>query len=241
MAKNTYKSNTYKSRKSKASLPKFKFTFFSDRRLHLTIGFFMLGLSVFLLTSFISYLFTGKADQSVVDAIGYTGIKASGLEAENWLGLFGAVTAHYFIFKWFGIAAFVVPPLAFIIGFWAVYKKELYSIEKAFSFVVFFLLWSSMFMGFVLLSSDELTEWGFLSGGVGYELAILADSLMGWGTTIFLVPAHELQTTMLFGVLLTVLVEHDHSSLDSPAPGRHLSGRRRQRHRLHRNHLAFGR
>lgn len=186
MAKNTYKTNTFKKESKKRSLPKFSFSFLNDRRFQLTLGFFLLGLSIFLLTSFISYLFTGKADQSVIDAVNTIGLKESGLEAENWLGLFGAFSAHYFIFSWFGIAAFLIPPLCFLAGYYVAYQKEVYALDRATYFVFFFLLWVSISMGFILLSSDELTEWGFLSGGVGYELAILGDSLMGWGTTIFL-------------------------------------------------------
>ncbi len=186
MAKNTYKTNTFKKQSKERSFPKFSFSFFNDRRFQLTLGFFLLGLSLFLLTSFISYLFTGKADQSVIDAVSTIGLKESGLEAENWLGLFGAFSAHYFIFNWFGIAAFLIPPLCFLAGYFAAYRKEIYALDRAGFFVLFFLLWVSISMGFILLSSDELTEWGFLSGGVGYELAILGDSLMGWGTTIFL-------------------------------------------------------
>lgn len=186
MAKNTYKSNTFKKESKERSFPKFSFSFFNDRRFQLTLGFFLLGLSLFLLTSFISYLFTGKADQSVIDAVSTIGLKDSGLEAENWLGLFGAFSAHYFIFNWFGIAAFLIPPLCFLAGYFVAYRKEVYALDRAAFFVLFFLLWVSISMGFILLSSDELTEWGFLSGGVGYELAILGDSLMGWGTTIFL-------------------------------------------------------
>ncbi|MEQ9299775.1 MAG: DNA translocase FtsK 4TM domain-containing protein [Cyclobacteriaceae bacterium] len=186
MAKNTYKSNTFKKESKERSFPKFSFSFFNDRRFQLTLGFFLLGMSLFLLTSFISYLFTGKADQSVIDAVSTIGLKDSGLEAENWLGLFGAFSAHYFIFNWFGIAAFLIPPLCFLAGYFVAYRKEVYALDRAAFFVLFFLLWVSISMGFILLSSDELTEWGFLSGGVGYELAILGDSLMGWGTTIFL-------------------------------------------------------
>ena len=186
MAKNTYKTNTFKKPTKERSFPKFSFAFLNDRRFQLTLGFFLLGLSVFLLTAFISYLFTGKADQSVIDAVKSIGLKASGLEAENWLGLFGAFAAHYFIFSWFGIAAFLLPPLCFLAGYFVAYQKEIYPLSRATYMVFFFLLWVSISMGFILLSSDELTEWGFLSGGVGYELAILGDSLMGWGTTIFL-------------------------------------------------------
>ena len=100
MAENTYKSNTFKKpekeKRSKASKggSRFNLDFFRDPRLHLAVGFFLLITSLFLFTAFVSYLFTGKADQSVVEALGDSTLVESGKEAENWLGLYGAFTPH---------------------------------------------------------------------------------------------------------------------------------------------------
>ena len=99
MAQNTYK----KQKQSSSRSFKFKVDFLNDRKFHLAIGMFFLLSAFFLTVSFISYLITGKADQSVVEAITQTEIKASGHEVQNWFGAIGAVTAHYFIFLWFGI------------------------------------------------------------------------------------------------------------------------------------------
>src|SRR5690606_5310405 len=124
MAKNTYKSNNFKKTKTeKKKLPRFRVSFYKDRKFHLAFGFFLLALSIYLLTAFISYLFTGKADQSLIEAFLETDIKTSGLETENWLGVIGAYVSHYFIFVWFGIAAFFIPPLLFILGSKIVFRK----------------------------------------------------------------------------------------------------------------------
>lgn len=187
MAKNTYKSNNFKKPKTeKKKLPKFSFTFFKDRRFHLAIGFFLLVISVYLLTAFISYLFTGKADQSIIEAVLETDIKSSGLETENWLGLVGAYVSHYFIFVWFGIAAFFLPPLLFIMGSKIVFRKELIAPYTAFKFSFFFAFWISLFLGYITLETNSPT-WSFLSGGIGYELALLFNNLIGWGTLLFLI------------------------------------------------------
>ena len=96
-AKNTYKSNTLK----KAEKPKFRFSlaFFKDRRFVLSVGFILIGLSVFMMIAFISFLISGNSDQSVVEAFFTTGLKESGLESKNWLGIMGAITGYYFIFQ----------------------------------------------------------------------------------------------------------------------------------------------
>jgi S-DNA-T family DNA segregation ATPase FtsK/SpoIIIE len=192
MAENTFKSNTFKKpekeKKAKAPKSKFKFelSFFKDPRFALALGFFLLITSLFLLTAFLSYLFTGKADQSVVESW-MSDIVASGQEAENWLGLFGAIISHYLIFKWMGISAFFIPPLLFFLGFRLVFKRDLVSLFSAFIFSVFAGLWLSLLLGYITHSLAGVSEIGFLSGGLGYELAKISDGLFGLGTFLILV------------------------------------------------------
>ena len=192
MAKNTYKTNTYKTKEAEKKTEgkkmrlRLKIGFLRDRRLHLAFGFFLLISSLYLFTAFFSYLFTGRADQSVIEAVPETGLRASGLETENWLGLFGAWTSYYFIYQWFGLAAFFVPPVLFIIGYWIVFRKKLIPISGAFQFSLFFMFWISVFLGYLLLRTEEVGSWGFLSGGIGYEIALLFDGMLGWGTLFLL-------------------------------------------------------
>jgi S-DNA-T family DNA segregation ATPase FtsK/SpoIIIE len=193
MAENTYKSNTFKKpekeKKSKSGKSKSRFNldFFRDPRFHLASGFFLLVISLFLFTGFLSYLFTGKADQSVVEGLGDSSLLESGRETDNWLGLYGAVASHYFIFRWFGISAFFIPPLLFLVGFKLVFKRTLLSFFSAFTFSLFAGLWLSLLMGYLTHSITGATEISFLSGGLGYELAYIANNLLGWGTFLFLV------------------------------------------------------
>ena len=187
MAQNTYKSNTFKTKKksSKKSFS-FKISFFKDRRFQLTVGFFLLVISLFLLVAFISYLFTGKADQSVVESVQEVGLFQSGLEVDNWMKLYGAVAAHYFIFEWFGIACFLIPPLLFMYGYRIVFRRAILPLNSSTLFVAFFLIWVSLFLGDIVNSTVEPTNLSFLSGGIGYDLAIKINSLVGWGTILLL-------------------------------------------------------
>lgn len=212
MAKNTFKNKTKEKRQFK--LPSVSIGFLNDRRFHLSLGFLTLVFSLFLLTAFISYLFTGKADQSLMGNIADTGMKASGLEAENWLGLFGAYTAHYFIYQFFGIASFLLPPFLFLVGYKIVFDREILPISKSFWFTIFFLLWVSIFIGYFMINSEQINIWGFLGGGTGFELAILLDSLMGWGTLLFLLFALAVFTIYFFNITQMVGLS-DVPSLDS--------------------------
>jgi S-DNA-T family DNA segregation ATPase FtsK/SpoIIIE len=195
MAQNTYKSNTFrkpekeKKGKSEKSSFNFNFDFFKDPRLSLAGGFSLIIISIFLFVCFFSYLFTGKADHSVVEGLGQSGLIESGIEAENWLGLYGAVTSHYFIYRWFGIAAFLIPPVFFLLGFKFSFKRDLLPIFSVFVFAIFGGLWLSLLFGYLTLSVDGVTEWSFLGGGMGYHLALLSHGMLGWGTFLLLVLA----------------------------------------------------
>ncbi|MEK6478040.1 DNA translocase FtsK [Catalinimonas sp. 4WD22] len=186
MAEKTYKSNTYKKAKKQQEKKK-RITFYHDKRFHLAGGFFLIILSVFLTIAFISFIFTGKADQSVAEAVFDTDLKASGLEVENWLGLIGALSGYLFIYRWFGIASMLIPPLLFIIGVKVVFRRELASPYNAFKFVAFFLIWTSILLGYIVFRQEGPSPWSFLGGGVGYELALLSNGLMGWGTILLLI------------------------------------------------------
>ncbi|MDN4164284.1 DNA translocase FtsK 4TM domain-containing protein [Cytophagales bacterium LB-30] len=199
MAQNTYKSNTFKEPDKKEKSTKrfsLRLDFLKDRRLHLAVGFFLMGTAFFLLASFASYLFTGKADQSVLESITETGIRPAGSDIENWLGIVGAWSAHVFIFQWFGLASFLFPPLLFSYGFRIVFGQELIPIKSTFWFTFFFIFWFSLLFGYLVFLSDNATELSFLGGGIGYELAIWTDSLIGWGT--FLLLLFSLLTFVIF-------------------------------------------
>lgn len=189
MAQNSYKSNTFKKaeKKKKDGKSGFSFSFFNDPRLKLALGFFLLIASLYLVTAFISYLFTGKADQSVVDAVRETGLADSGREVENWLGLYGAIISHYFIFKWFGISAFFIPPILFLLGFKMVFKRALLPLFSVFIFSLFSGLWLCLLLGYITNSVVGVHEINFLSGGLGFELAKISNGLLGWGTFLVLV------------------------------------------------------
>ncbi len=184
MAKNTYKKNTVKAKKSeKKKGSKINLAFWKDRRFQLTIGLFLIVFAIFLFTAFLSYLFTGKADQSVV----LDDMTVVGNEAENWLGLTGAWVSHFFIFLGFGISSLLIPPFLYLVGHKIVFRKAPLPVGTTFTFCMFFTIWVSILMGYLVLNSEGVTEWGYLSGDIGYRMAVFLQSLMGWGTLLLLV------------------------------------------------------
>ena len=221
MAKNTVKSNTFKSpreRKDKAGKGKFSFRFFTDPRFKLAFGFFLLLLSVFLLTAFVSYLFTGKADQSIVEATGESGLIQTGKEAKNWLGLYGAIVSHYSIFRWFGIAAFFIPPLLFAWGFRILFHRSIMPMLSVFAFCLFATLWLSLLLGYLALINQGSSEWGYLGGGLGDAMAEVFQSMFGWGTFLFLILSLFIFIVFFFNITaLNVMAPRDPKPMGNDA------------------------
>jgi S-DNA-T family DNA segregation ATPase FtsK/SpoIIIE len=194
MAQNTYKSNTFKKpekeKKGKAAKTKFNLAFLSDPRFKLAIGFILMFIAVYLFFALLSYLFTGKTDFSEVGSQDGFGSLMQALrerEINNWLGLYGAVISHYFIFRWFGISAFFIPPFLFVLGFKIVFNRQLLRIFQYSLFAVFSGLWLCLLLGYMTKINEGVSEWSFLGGGLGYHLAVLSDGMFGWGTFLILI------------------------------------------------------
>ncbi|WP_026462719.1 FtsK/SpoIIIE family DNA translocase [Adhaeribacter aquaticus] len=156
--------------------------FFLDRRFQLFWGFFFLLGSLYLCIAFVSYLFTGHADQSVVEALPTTDLKEAGIESENWLGLVGAWLSNYFIYEGFGIAAFFSVPIFFFLGYKIVFRSRNISLSYITTLCLFSLCWFSLMFGYMVLRTNTVEAFSFLSGAVGYETSLWLDSLIGWGT-----------------------------------------------------------
>ncbi|WP_299985369.1 DNA translocase FtsK [uncultured Pontibacter sp.] len=189
-------STSEKPKQKKAKKPFFKMpsfrlnlkapAFLSDRRFKLFIGFSLLLISFFMTIAFVSYLFTGAADQSVVESVQGTGLKESGQEAENWLGLFGAWVSHYFIYELLGLGAFFLIPISFFAGSRIVFRWKTVSMSYVLGLCTFSMLWLSLTLGYIVLTTGTVGEYGFMGGGIGIETAIWLSSLIGWGSGLLL-------------------------------------------------------
>ncbi|SHK80975.1 FtsK/SpoIIIE family DNA translocase [Hymenobacter psychrotolerans] len=169
------------------------FGFLRDRRFQLFLGFFFLLGSLYLTFAFFSFLFTGHADQSVVEGLDQTPVKEAGRQSGNWLGLLGAMAAQALIYKGFGVAAFALIPIVFFLGYKIVFRRAGVSVSYVLALCLFIMGWLSVLLGYVVLTMqapDADPNLGyrldFLSGGIGYEVALWLDSLIGWGTVLLL-------------------------------------------------------
>ncbi|MCC5939369.1 MAG: DNA translocase FtsK [Lunatimonas sp.] len=189
MAANTYKKNTFTKNPKASGAPKkapskLRFAFLKDKRWGVATGVLLIFVAVFFMLAFLSYLFSGQADQSVVVNNDGGPVSTRVGEVENWLGFTGAWISHQFIFRWFGLGALFLPPFLFLVGFRLSFKRNLLSLSRFSVFALFFVIWLGLLLGYVVHLMDGVSYLGFLSGGLGYELALLADGFLGWGTLI---------------------------------------------------------
>lgn len=194
MAKNTYKSNTFrkaeKEKRGKSSARTVGFSFLKDPRFKLATGFFLIAASLYMFFALLSYMFTGQADFSEVgnhQSIESIFVSLRDKEISNWLGLYGAIISHFFIFRWFGIASFFIPPLLFLLGFRLVFDKEPVRISSYTIFAFFSIFWLCLMLGYMVEINQGGHAWQILGGGFGLLLAQLSYGMFGWGTFLILI------------------------------------------------------
>lgn len=153
-----------------------------DRRFWLTVGFGLVLLAFLLLVALISHMFTGRADQSIAESFWPGAMRESGREAENWAGLFGALASHLFMFRMFGLGAFVLPVLLFAFGCRILFRRHILRTRPLYSWSFFAITWLPTFLGYMVYVSETEDLLSFLCGGIGYELALVLTELVGFFT-----------------------------------------------------------
>ncbi|MEM9023749.1 MAG: DNA translocase FtsK 4TM domain-containing protein, partial [Bacteroidota bacterium] len=158
--------------------------FLKDERTRKVTGLFLILFSACMLVAFTSFLFTWKVDQDVMLHHSWWDILTSSeLQVDNWLGAIGAMLAHQFIHKWFGIASFLFVLLLFLLGFRVLFGINLLPLGKTTRYSFFALLWLSVTLG--ALFGDP---YAFLGGSVGRTVnKWLSSTLGGIGTGFVIV------------------------------------------------------
>ncbi|WP_338770067.1 DNA translocase FtsK 4TM domain-containing protein [Bernardetia sp. ABR2-2B] len=146
-----------------------------------------IGIWVFVLllgVSFVSFIYTGEADQSLV--LGIFSDTPTQDTPQNWLGMFGAIVSHFLIERWFGIGAFLLLVIGTTAGLVLIKKYE-FNNWKELSFSLFFVIFlMSSILGYLVYMTETQTAWAFLCGGIGYALSALFGQIF---TPIFIITA----------------------------------------------------
>jgi len=82
-------------------------SFVTDERLRFIAGILLLIGVLYFLLAFISYFFTGAADQSKMD-LPFSELRQLRTEIQNWTSVTGALIAETLIHRWFGVSSFAM-------------------------------------------------------------------------------------------------------------------------------------
>ncbi len=154
------------------------FAFLTNPQFQRIFGLTLLLFSAYLAIAFTSFAFTWQQDQSKV----LGNLFSPTVTVDNWLGKFGALLSHIFIHKWFGAASYIFAFLAFLTGFRMFFNLELLNLRKAYSYSFFFLIFTSITLGYIF--HDDLF---YLGGAFGFTISNLLKSYLGSiGTAVLL-------------------------------------------------------
>ena len=171
------KKTTTKSKPKKIKTPRKPINFKLSRQQQIILGSFLFFLGIALFFSFVSYLFTWKVDQSVL-----TDITNRETPTANWLSKFGASVSNFFIYKGFGIPAFIITILLTISGVYYFFDYAKVKLRQFWFWGLLVMLWLSVFFGFFYKEND------ILGGRVGYEINDYLQDYLGLiGTALIMV------------------------------------------------------
>jgi len=166
--------------KKKANKSKFKVVF----------GYILLFSSLVLFTSFISYIFNWKIDQSNVDMIFDRDV-----EVENLLGKTGAYISHLFIYKLFGISSFILPIILFVSSYYILFNKKIFDLFGKINWLLLLLIWTTILSGYLR------SYFPVQSGIVGFEVNLFLESYIGrTGIILILIFSFIISIAILFNV-----------------------------------------
>ena len=130
-----------------------------DPRTRVISGVVLLAIALFLLVAYISFFFTGTADQSLLDMSRADRREHRG-EIRNILGLPGAALADFLIDGSFGLVSIVLILLLVVYGLYCL-KVRFESPLRAFVCTTFWLLWGAIALGFMQIMIGTGTfRWG---------------------------------------------------------------------------------
>ncbi|MBQ0769719.1 MAG: DNA translocase FtsK [Bizionia sp.] len=147
----------------------------------LIFGSFFVLLGILLFIAFLSFLFTGKADQSILSEL-----PSRAVETENWASQVGAWLSDFFIQRGFGISAFIFAGLVFLSGVFTLLDLTKAKLIQHWFWGTLIALWISTLFGFAGHKNDVL------SGTIGFEVNTYIQDFIGKIGTVLL---------LLFGLI----------------------------------------
>lgn len=135
---------------------------YQNERTTKIIGLSLILCSGYLAVAFISYFANWSVDQDKVLG-GASELFKPETHVANWLGKIGALVSHWFMYKGFGAASFILVPVFLLYGLQKLLQKPVISVSAFNAKWLFMMVWSSLLFSYIF--SDRLF---FMGGGFGY-------------------------------------------------------------------------
>ncbi len=170
------KAKSKKITKPKVAKPK-RSNFSLSSQQKLILGSFLVIMGILLFIAFLSFLFTGEADQSALSEFSSRQIKT-----QNWLSKSGAWISDLFIQRGFGVSAFIFSGLLFLSGVYVLMNLSKSKLRTHWFWGTIIIAWISVALGFFKIKE------GLFSGTIGFEVnAFLQDYIGKIGVALLLV------------------------------------------------------
>ncbi|MEP7165317.1 MAG: DNA translocase FtsK [Ferruginibacter sp.] len=138
-----------------------------DERTHKIAGSICLLMSILFFIAFTSYLFTWDEDQDKVFQQGYRLLLGTDTKVANLMGTFGAYISHFFIYKGFGIASYLICTLFFVVGVNLFFGKKVFSLIKNLKYLLIGLPLISITASVIM--NGNAFPWGGAVGDMGKD------------------------------------------------------------------------
>ncbi len=110
--------------------------FLKDERTHKIAGSICILFAILFFIAFTSYLFTWDEDQDKVFKDGYKLLLGTDTKVSNLMGTFGAFISHFFIYRGFGVASYLICTFFFITGVNLFFGKKIFSVSRNIKYLI---------------------------------------------------------------------------------------------------------
>lgn len=200
MAKNSFKDpenkevdspkskSTKEAKKSSAAKEAGWKSFLSDPRVKKITGIFLSITAVFLFLACLSYLFSGGKDQYLI----LSSSPQLAATYANWMGKIGAHLAHFLMFNYYGVGAFFIAFMLFLVGVKIWLNKAILPLFKSLRLSILGMLFFPLAIGFVFhrvvlepIAHIQLTCNDRFVGSYGLWATQWMVFTLGWMGTLF--------------------------------------------------------
>ncbi|MGB1241418.1 MAG: DNA translocase FtsK 4TM domain-containing protein [Chitinophagales bacterium] len=177
----------------------------TNPRTHRICGLGLILFALFLLLAFVSYLNTWSIDHSEVKDAPWYFLFFSDEESSNIIGRLGSVLSHLFIYRWFGLAAFIWVVVVFLTGLKSIYKNAKMVLSKVYQYAFLGTVLFATILGFLSSGSSSGFPYG---GGFGTYVSNWLISFIGIvGTGLFLLFCLAVVLMAMFDIEIAYLEE----------------------------------